>query len=368
VEITPSSTSANQFDVGFMNVNPLIAGYPNVNVDTSICLVNDKFYHIIGHGQGADVPAVTMLYDTLTDGAFNALGHWNGLSNRWTGTGNNTSANTASPALSTVTMTGWGNFSPKPFALGLRRPSVQLTALPGYCRFDTALVHATPGFTSYDWYLNGNLVHSGPDSVYAVNGLAANSVMQVIGHKVVDCDGYSSSIPLTVFSSSGFSAGPDVSAMYGEGVELAATGGTTYQWSPPLGLSCDTCATTIANPPNSQGYLVTTYDSNNCRLIDSVIVTINFNSSVYIPNVFSPNNDGVNDVLYVLGHGIRTMELIIFNRWGEKVFETTDQSIGWDGTFRGQVLNPAVFMYQFTAELEDKVESVVSKGSITIVR
>ncbi len=368
VEITPTSASANQFDVGFMNVPPLSAGYSSNDVDTSICIVNDKFFHIIGQGQGADVPTVTVYYDTLTDGAFDALGHWNGLANLWTGTGNNVSTINPTPAFCSVAMSGWNNFSPKPFALGHRRPRVDLVSLAGYCPNDTAIVHATPGFDSYDWYLDGDLVYSGPDSIYAVNGLASTVLLQVIGHKIVDCDGYSSSRPLTVYTGGSVSAGPDVSMLFGEGVELTATGGTNYQWYPPLGLSCDTCATTVANPKTSQGYTVTTYDSNNCRLIDSVVVTVNFNSSVYIPNVFSPNGDGVNDVLFVLGHGIRNMELVIFDRWGEKVFETTDQRDGWDGTFRGEILNPAVFVYQFKAELEDMVEPVVSKGNITIVR
>lgn len=368
VEIKPTSTSANQFDAGLMNVSPTGAGYSENAIDTSVCMVNNAFYYILGHGLGSDVPTITIYYDTLVDGAYNAAAHWSGLNNLWTGTGNNVSIINPAPAFCSVAMSGWSDFNPKPFTLAHRRPLVELVSLPGYCKNDTAIIHATPGFNSYDWYLNGTLVHSGPDSLYAVNGLAANSSMQVVGHKIVACDGYSSTIPLLVYPGGGVSAGPDVSMLFGDGVELIASGGTNYQWYPPLGLSCDTCSSTMANPTASQGYTVTTYDSHNCRLIDSVLVTVNFNSSVYIPNIFSPNGDGVNDVLFVMGHGIRTMELVVFDRWGEKVFETTDQSQGWDGTFRGQLLNPAVFVYQFTAELDDVVQPVVSKGNITIVR
>lgn len=68
-------------------------------------------------------------------------------------------------------------------------------------------------------------------------------------------------------------------------------------------------------------------------------------NDVYLPNAFSPNGDSTNDVLFVRSKFIQDMELIITNRWGEKVFVSNDQSIGWDGTFKGKALAPDVFAY-----------------------
>lgn len=66
---------------------------------------------------------------------------------------------------------------------------------------------------------------------------------------------------------------------------------------------------------------------------------------VYVPNIFSPNGDGQNDVLYVYGSGIQQMHFIIYNRWGEKIFETDNQHQGWDGRFRGKnVIQQFLFM------------------------
>lgn len=89
--------------------------------------------------------------------------------------------------------------------------------------------------------------------------------------------------------------------------------------------------------------------------------------NLFIPTAFSPNNDGNNDKLKVMGAGIESMTLEIFDQWGQKVFETSDQKIGWDGTFEGQLLNPAVFTYQFSGICVDK-SSAKLKGNITLIR
>lgn len=90
-------------------------------------------------------------------------------------------------------------------------------------------------------------------------------------------------------------------------------------------------------------------------------------ASVFVPNVFSPNGDGSNDVLRVRGKGIEDMQFIIFNRWGEKVFETMDVSTGWDGTYNGEPMNLSVFVYVLKGKYKDgKLFDV--KGNVTLMR
>jgi gliding motility-associated-like protein len=88
---------------------------------------------------------------------------------------------------------------------------------------------------------------------------------------------------------------------------------------------------------------------------------------MYVPNAFSPNNDGVNDILYVKGRCLQTLTFMVFNRWGEKVFETTDREIGWDGTYKGQLMNTDVFVYRLEGKTFDG-KGYSSKGNITLVR
>ncbi|MCE9537693.1 MAG: gliding motility-associated C-terminal domain-containing protein [Bacteroidetes bacterium] len=90
-------------------------------------------------------------------------------------------------------------------------------------------------------------------------------------------------------------------------------------------------------------------------------------ASVFVPNVFSPNGDGFNDVLRVRGKGIEEMQFIIFNRWGEKVFETTDVNSGWDGTDNGQPMNLSVFVYSVKGKYKNG-KFFDEKGNVTLMR
>lgn len=88
---------------------------------------------------------------------------------------------------------------------------------------------------------------------------------------------------------------------------------------------------------------------------------------LYVPNAFSPNGDGQNDILYVLGGKLEEMELVIYNRWGQIVFQSTDRSQGWDGTFNGKPLNTDVFAYRLKGRTYDQ-EDVLLTGNITLIK
>ena len=89
--------------------------------------------------------------------------------------------------------------------------------------------------------------------------------------------------------------------------------------------------------------------------------------NVFVPNIFSPNGDGNNDILFVRGKGIAQIQFIIFDRWGEKIFETTDANIGWDGTFKGEPMNLAVFVYVVKGKFKNG-EVIDRKGNVTLLR
>ncbi len=88
---------------------------------------------------------------------------------------------------------------------------------------------------------------------------------------------------------------------------------------------------------------------------------------VFVPNAFRPNGDGINDLVYVRGQNITEVNFKIFDRWGERVFETTDQSVGWDGTFRGKPLDPDVYVYYLEVICVDGQENLI-KGNITLLK
>jgi gliding motility-associated-like protein len=88
---------------------------------------------------------------------------------------------------------------------------------------------------------------------------------------------------------------------------------------------------------------------------------------VYVPNAFSPNGDGENEVLYVRSAIASKILFRVFDRWGEMVFETTDMNSGWDGTFRGKLIDPDTYDYYLEADCYGGEKAII-KGNITLIR
>lgn len=160
----------------------------------------------------------------------------------------------------------------------------------------------------------------------------------------------------------------DTCIRYGQSVQLFGVQANYYTWTPGATLSCTNCASPIANPTITTNYILTGYNSAKCKYNDTVqVCVVQDCGEMFVPNAFSPNLDGVNDVLYVKGKCLKNLSFMIFNRWGEKVFETNDQKLGWDGTFNGELMNTGVFVYRLEGTTIDG-ESFSQKGNITLIR
>lgn len=154
----------------------------------------------------------------------------------------------------------------------------------------------------------------------------------------------------------------------GEAVLTAVTTSTgIFSWSPDYDVDCDNCQTTTANPIDSTTFTVNFTDENGCQAESSVLVLVNFQEAVGVPTAFSPNGDGINDVLFVKGYGIESMKFVVYNRYGEVVFETTDQNIGWDGTFMGKDENPGVFTWVLHYSFNTDKKGFM-RGNTTLIR
>jgi gliding motility-associated-like protein len=154
----------------------------------------------------------------------------------------------------------------------------------------------------------------------------------------------------------------------GSSVNLLASGGTNYSWSPSIGLSCANCPNPVASPTETTTYLVTISDDNGCETTAQVTITVaSACIDIFVPTIFSPNNDGNNDIVCVYGSCISTLNFEIFNRWGEKVFETTDPEACWNGTQNNQELNSGVYVYKVVVVLTDGNE-IIQSGNITLVK
>jgi gliding motility-associated-like protein len=171
----------------------------------------------------------------------------------------------------------------------------------------------------------------------------------------------------------------DTTILRGESVQIIIQGGNNqmnYIWDPTSELNCTSCGSTaVATPYDDILYTIIVSDSLGCTATAIVQIFVDTIPSpiLYVPNAFTPNGDGVNDEFNVEVRNYLTFHILIFDRWGELVFESYDPMVGWDGTFRGKECNPGVFVYYVDVAYDrdigkpDNMEEY-RKGSITLIR
>ncbi len=149
----------------------------------------------------------------------------------------------------------------------------------------------------------------------------------------------------------------------------------TIIWSPAFGLDCADCLNPkVLSILNEITYTVTLIDTSGCSISGQIILRVDKQREVYIPNAFSPNNDGINDLFMIFSNEkVRQINSFqVYDRWGEQVFlaqgfQPNDPDHGWDGTLDGKILNPAVFVYWAEIEFIDGVKQIY-KGDVTLMR
>lgn len=151
----------------------------------------------------------------------------------------------------------------------------------------------------------------------------------------------------------------------GEAVQLMSSGGTTYSWYPAEWLSCDACANPISTPSSNITYTVTITSDSGCVAAKTVTIDVSC-GDVFIPDIFSPNQS-FNNVLYVRGTCISSMDFIVFDRWGNKLFESQTPKIGWDGDYNGIPMNMGTYVWHLKANMNDGT-TIEKNGNVTLLR
>ncbi|MCE3296004.1 MAG: hypothetical protein K0R65_1718 [Crocinitomicaceae bacterium] len=158
-------------------------------------------------------------------------------------------------------------------------------------------------------------------------------------------------------------ASPSASVCEGDSVTLVAGGAGNYAWNNGVSDGVPFL------PAASLTYTVTGTDANGCDGSATVLITVQDcdQESIGVPEAFSPDGDANNDLLFVKGNNIQTLNFMVYNRYGQKVFETDDQAVGWDGKFNGKEENPGVFVWVLEYTFESGTGGIL-KGNTTLVR
>ncbi|MGQ0829719.1 MAG: gliding motility-associated C-terminal domain-containing protein [Bacteroidota bacterium] len=181
------------------------------------------------------------------------------------------------------------------------------------------------------------------------------------------CATVSQNIKVTVNQLPNVNAGPDFTMLLGESVNLKSSQGSTYLWYPAFGLSCTDCKEPVVTIDQPQYFYVIVTDANGCSNIDSVFVDVKNVYTLYIPTAFSPNNDGLNDEFLVQGNEIKNVHMLIFDRWGNKLFESNDKNGSWNGTCKGNPVESGTYVYKIKALLNNGEEYRYT-GALTVVK
>lgn len=148
------------------------------------------------------------------------------------------------------------------------------------------------------------------------------------------------------------------------------SGSMSYAWYPNNGLSCYNCADPVFDGVYTETYQVTVTTSDSCMAVANFSVTVVPNYNIFIPNVFSPVGNGANDFWQIFGDfsSLKQVYVSVFDRWGEKVFESDDMNFKWDGTFKGKPAPEGVYVYSIKFVWLDNHSDDGRKGSITLLR
>jgi len=223
------------------------------------------------------------------------------------------------------------------------------------------------GVTPYQFTLDSSLNQSSPHftgvaegnhhiTIIDNNGCVANSNVIVSAYDTIDVAFDSSDVNLNL--------GQEVTL---HPIVLPADSAYHFSWQPSSGLSCTDCAKPVAAPFVTTVYRVTVYDEYQCPYTEEIVVNVSNNLVLMVPNAFTPNGDGINDILKVYGIRINSLKFRVFDRWGEKLFETKDPESGWDGTFHGKIQPPGAYIYYVEAVFDDGQQRQI-KGSTTILK
>jgi gliding motility-associated-like protein len=221
---------------------------------------------------------------------------------------------------------------------------------------------------------------AGLSNTKIANPLASPSVTtiyQVIGSDNKYCFSDTGYINTTVFNYPILNVGPDATINVGSSYQVPGSGSAdivSLNWLPVTALSCTNCLSPLATPKNTTVYALSATNNGGCTTVDSLKITVICNgANFFVPNTFSPNGDGTNDIFYVRGKGLNIIPSItIFNRWGQIVFQRkdfapNDPSAGWDGTINGQKAPLDVYIYTMDI-ICDNSSLIPYHGNITLIR
>jgi len=398
VAIRPATNAPNTFSVRMVNKDASLDGYnnhiPGVDYDSTICYENQLYYHRINHTAGIDSANVSLNYDT-TDGEYNGMAQWKTVPVKWNSLGITNNSQIIQPFLG-VTKQNWTDFSTDPFILVYYKPKAPFVdGADSICAKLTATYTAPPASNggTFHWNVTGggiiltdtNTVPP-PTSITILWPIPGNGTVMVSQTDPNGCKSYPDDYNVYVRSLAHAKFKIDTlpnSTLPGglftnDLIAFVDSSVNTSLWNWSFG---DGVSSTDENPyhtySNIGDYAVTLIATSHDGCTDTLTKNLKVVEGLVIPNIFTPNGDGINDVVNIRSSGVGEFTMKIYNRWGTLVFETTAPELHWDGrTFAGEIASAGTYFYTVEAKFAsgDDIHSnltgpkSIPKGTITLIR
>ncbi len=371
VIVSPTTNASQTYAVRFANVDATTQGFDRSIMQAAVCEINPSFYHIFQRTAGTASADLTFTYDPILDGNWETNTHWQTVPN-WQVMGNPI-LGTYGP-LNSIQNLAWNNFTQPAFAFAHVKPIANAGATQVLeCGADSTLLNSTAlalVTNSYIWSTtNGNIV-SGDSTISPIVD-ATGTYTLTVTDLATSCSSTSTVAvtvnpgPTALFTCSDTAGLSPLVISFSNG----SINASIYNWDFGDGITSTDLSTsnTFVIPGT---YTVTLVASNGRGCVDSTRATIEVfeNYSIVIPNVFTPNGDGMNDLFSVKSTSVVKLEGDIYDRWGLNVFSFKAPNQGWDGHLTsGQLASDGTYYYIIRTTGLDGMEHE-DKGSLTLMR
>lgn len=373
VQLTPATAAANVFNARLGNNNATVDGFSTTALDTTMCSVLSLFYHQINRTTGTDNASIDVFYDQAADnGLWDALAQFNTPTAAiWNNMGAVT--NTSAVPFNDVLKVNWSDFSNSPYILARVKPAMPVLACVDVCANSTG----------------NNFTATGTGSTFTWTAPAGATISSGQGTNSVDIDWGASSgtLSVTTNSAAGCASNPASCSVTANVTPVASfdtiSSGFTYNftdlstgtgavttWAWSFGDGSTSAAQNPSHTYTGNGVQTVCLVVSNNGCADSVCrnIIIDATDFINIPNVFTPDGDGVNDQFYIDNSGLAEYQIDIYNRWGVKVFSSQTPDEKWDGTTTAGVpLNDGTYFYILKA-VSVTTKDYSTKGYIQLIR
>ncbi|MBC7936087.1 MAG: PKD domain-containing protein [Rhizobacter sp.] len=238
------------------------------------------------------------------------------------------------------------------------------------CKFSevsfTANETSTIGITSWHWNFGDGNNNIGNPVTHVYNNNNTYTV-KMYAISVEGCSSDTIQAPIIIYGTDAF-AGDDIIAAAAQPIQLNATGGLSYEWTPAIGLTATNIANPIANNTVDRRYYLRAFTPEGCESFDTVDIKIYKGPDIYVPGAFTPNGDGRNDILKPIAVGITQFDYFaVYNRYGQLVFKSSNSNAGWDGRIKGQEQSTGNFVWMVSG-VDFRGNKISKKGSVLLIR